>query len=490
MRFWVWQTMDNLGLRNIERSILATIFFNPEIFEDVSSVLDEKDFSDAFLQSVFGAIKNQYEAQKPIDADLIVPTLSKNKFYSEEEFLSLLALAPLVNLDFYLQEIKNASIKRTLYLMANRIATSAKDQNTQAQDVLEDAEKTIYEISANGELKEFRDSEEIVVSTIKMIEEIKARGNNLLVGLNTGFAELNRITTGFNPGELIIIGARPSMGKTTFVLNMVQKFLASGKGVAFFSLEMQAEHLMLRMLSSSTSIPLQRLRVGDLNAEEWSSLSQISSHTSSLPLYIDDSSFVSITQLRSKMRKLKSKISDLGVCVVDYLQLMSGNKKNGGEAKRQEEISEISRGLKILARELEIPIIALSQLNRMLESRDDKRPQLSDLRESGAIEQDADIILFLYRDDVYRKREEKAKEERAKKEDKDYKSQFVEREIEPAEIIVAKNRNGEVKNVKIQFNKKYIRFEEPSLEEEKDYKTRYESSQDYVDMNPPDMPVI
>lgn len=190
------------------------------------------------------------------------------------------------------------------------------------------------------------------------------------------------------------------------------------------------------------------------------------------------------------MRKLKSKHPELGACVVDYLQLMSGSKK-GGEAKRQEEISEISRGLKILARELEIPIIALSQLNRMLESRDDKRPQLSDLRESGAIEQDADIILFLYRDDVYRKRDEKAKEEKARKEgNKEYKSEFVERDIEPAEIIVAKNRNGEVKTVKIQFNKKYIRFEEPSLEEERDYKTRYENSQEYVDMSIPEVPVI
>ncbi|MCE3046826.1 replicative DNA helicase [Helicobacter kayseriensis] len=482
--------MENLGLHNIERSVLATIFFNPDTFEDVSSVLQTKDFHDPFLKMIFEAMQKQHEAQKPIDPDLLLPLLSQNKIFNEEEFLSILALAPLVNLEFYLQEIRNASLKRSLYAMANNIAQSSQDQNKDAQEVLEEAERELYELSSHGELKDFRQSEEIVQSTLSLIQDIKARGNNLLIGLNTGFAELNRITTGFNPGELIIIGARPSMGKTTFVLNMVQKFLVSGKGVAFFSLEMQAEHLMLRMLSSSTSIPLQRLRVGDLSSEEWSNLSQTSDHTAKLPLYIDDNSFVSITQLRSKMRKLKSKQPDLGVCIVDYLQLMSGSKKGGGEAKRQEEISEISRGLKILARELEIPIIALSQLNRMLESRDDKRPQLSDLRESGAIEQDADIILFLYRDDVYRKREEKAKEEKARKENQEYKSQFVEREIEPAEIIVAKNRNGEVKTVKIQFNKKFIRFEEPSLEEERDYKTRYETSQEYVDMSAPDMPVI
>lgn len=477
--------MENLGLYNIERSILATIFFHPELFEDVCSVLDKKDFSSPFFQLIFEVMLKQHEAQKIIDPDLIVPFLKQSKIYNEAEFLSILATTPLVNIDFYLQEVKNVSIKRALYAFANTIATSSQDQNISAEDLIEEAEQKIYALSSSGESKDFRKSEEIVINTLAMIQSVKERGNNLLIGLNTGFAELNRLTTGFNPGELIIIGARPSMGKTTFVLNMVQKFLASGKGVAFFSLEMQAEHLMLRMLSSSTSIPLQRLRIGDLDAEEWTHLSQIADHTSALPLYIDDNSFVSITQLRSKMRKLKSKNPDIGVCVVDYLQLMSGPKKSGGgELKRQEEISEISRGLKILARELDIPIIALSQLNRMLESRDDKRPQLSDLRESGAIEQDADVILFLYRGDVYRKRDEKAKEEKAKREgNKEYKSDFVEREIEPAEIILAKNRNGEVKSVKVQFNKKCIRFEEPSIEEERDYKTRYESSQEYVDMD-------
>lgn len=476
--------MENLGLYNIERSILATIFFNPDIFEDVSSLLDERDFSHPFFRSIFGVMCKQHQSQKLIDADLIAHLLRNSKNYSEEEFLSILTLAPLVHLDFYLQEVKNASIKRSLHRFANRIASSSQDHNIDAQELIDEAEKEIYALSSHGNLKDFRRSEEIVTSTLEMIKSVKERGNNLLIGLNTGFAELNRLTTGFNPGELIIIGARPSMGKTTFVLNMVQKFLASGKGVAFFSLEMQAEHLMLRMLSSSTSIPLQRLRVGDLSAEEWTYLSEIADHTTTLPLYIDDNSFVSIAQLRSKMRKIKSQNPDLGACVVDYLQLMSGSKKGGGgEFRRQEEISEISRGLKILARELEIPIIALSQLNRMLESRDDKRPQLSDLRESGAIEQDADVILFLYRGDVYRKREEKAKEEKAKREGNNYKSDFIEQDTEPAEIILAKNRNGEVKSIKVQFNKKCIRFEELSLEEERSYKTRYENSQEYVDMD-------
>ena len=266
------------------------------------------------------------------------------------------------------------------------------------------------------------------------------------------------------------------MGKTTFVLNMVQKFLSTGKGVAFFSLEMQAEHLMLRMLSSATTVPLQRMRIGDLSDEEWSALSESSSLIASQDLFIDDHPNLSITQLRSKVRKLKLQFPSVGAVVVDYLQLMRGSKtSSGGEGKRQEEVSEISRGLKLLAREMNIPVIALSQLNRGLENRDDKRPQLSDLRESGAIEQDADVILFLYREDVYRKKEDQAKKEKAKKEkakkegkENEYVSEYVERDIEPAEIIVAKNRNGEVKKVKIQFNKPYIRFEDVANQDEED----------------------
>ncbi|RDU70993.1 replicative DNA helicase [Helicobacter brantae] len=468
--------MEGLGLQNIERTILATLFFEPNLFDDVASVLSEGDFSDPFHQLLFKTIRTQIEQSKPATPDFIKPLIASDRRYDESELLSIIALSPVADVTHYANQVKNYAIKRQLLSLATKITKSISDDQKEAEDVLAEIEREIFDISLSGESKDFRDSPSVIQSTLEMINELKAKGNNILTGLNTGFAELNRITTGFNAGELIIIGARPSMGKTTFVLNMVQKFLSTGKGVAFFSLEMQAEHLMLRMLSSATSIPLQDLRIGNLSDEKWEDLSASANFMAKQQLFIDDNSHLTITQLKSKMRKLKLKYPEVSALVVDYLQLMSGSKGGGGEGKRQEEISEISRGLKILAREMQIPVIALSQLNRGLENREDKRPQLSDLRESGAIEQDADVILFLYRDDVYRKKEEKAKEEKAKKEGNKYTSQYEEKNIEKAEIIVAKNRNGETKTVKIQFNKACIRFEESSEQEEEALKTRLENS--------------
>lgn len=467
--------VEGLGLQNIERTILATLFFEPNLFDDVASMLSEKDFSDPFHQLLFKTIRTQVEQGKPATPDFIKPLISSDRRYDESELLSIIALSPVADVAHYSNKIKNYSIKRQLLSLATSITKQAGDEQVEAESMVAEIEREIFDISLSEGSKDFRDSEDIVKSTLDMINELKARGNNILTGLNTGFAELNRLTTGFNAGELIIIGARPSMGKTTFVLNMVQKFLSTGKGVAFFSLEMPSEHLMLRMLSSATSIHLQDLRIGNLSDEQWRDLSASADHIAKQWLFIDDNSHLTITQLRSKMRKLKIRYPEVSAVVVDYLQLMSGSKSGGGEGKRQEEISEISRGLKILAREMQIPVIALSQLNRGLENRDDKRPQLSDLRESGAIEQDADVILFLYRDDVYRKKEEKAKEEKAKKEGVKYTSQYQDKPIEKAEIIVAKNRNGETKTVKIQFNKACIRFEELSeKEEDKGYSTKYD----------------
>lgn len=471
--------MESLGLQNIERTILATLFFNASYFDEIHEIIGEKDFIDPFHQLLFLTIRKQIEKGEPSSADVIKPIISSNRYFDENALLYILTQAPASNPLYYANLIKNSSLKRDLHEISTYIAQNANMEQVNALEMVEEIERRVFALSLPTENKGFQDSQKTVENTLKLLEEYKKRGNNYLTGLNTGFAELNRLTTGFNGGELIIIGARPSMGKTTFVLNMIQKFLSTGSGVALFSLEMQAEHLMLRVLSSSTSIPLQRMRVGDLNDEEWGSLSLSADYMASKSFFIDDNPNLSITQLRSKMRKLKLQFPEVGVVVIDYLQLMSGSKGSGGEGKRQEEVSEISRGLKLLAREMNIPIVALSQLNRGLENRDDKRPQLSDLRESGAIEQDADVILFLYREDVYRKKEDQAKKERAKKEGVDYKSDYVERDIEPAEIIVAKNRNGEVKRVKIQFNKPFIRFEDITKTEDeenfsqRDYKAKF-----------------
>ena len=261
---------------------------------------------------------------------------------------------------------------------------------------------------------------------------------------------------------------------TALVLNMALKALERGEGVAFFSLEMPAEQLMLRMLSAKTSIPLQALRVGNLRDDEWSRLSNAVDEISQRKLFVDDGGYATIHHVRSKLRKLKSQHPEISMAMIDYLQLMSGDSKGGSFAGRQQEISEISRGLKQLARELEIPIIALSQLNRSLESRENKRPMLSDLRESGAIEQDADIILFVYRHDVYLEREEKEKEMKAKAEGKEYESKFKRKEEEETELIIGKQRNGPTGTVELIFQKSFTRFVDKKKDEEP-YEVVFES---------------
>jgi replicative DNA helicase len=236
---------------------------------------------------------------------------------------------------------------------------------------------------------------------------------------------------------------------------MALKAIERGEGVAFFSLEMPAEQLMLRMLSAKTSIPLQSLRVGDLRDEEWSQLASAVDDISRRKLFVDDGGYATIHHVRSKLRKLKTRHPEISMAIIDYLQLMSGE---SGREGRQQEISDISRGLKQLARELQIPIVALSQLNRSLESRENKRPMLSDLRESGAIEQDADIILFVYRDDVYREAKEKEKEMKAKAEGKEYKSNYRHKPEEETELIIGKQRNGPTGTVDLVFQKRFTRF--------------------------------
>ncbi len=291
--------------------------------------------------------------------------------------------------------------------------------------------------------------------TLSYIEKMKKMGNKHLIGETTGFEALDRRTTGFNAGDLIIIAARPAMGKTALVLNMALKNVEAGKGVIFFSLEMPAEQLMLRMLSAKTSIPLQNLRKGDLDDQQWTNLSGAFDDLNTKKLFVDDGGSVNINQLRARVRKLaQNESNNIKLVIIDYLQLMQGT----GNKDRHQEVSDISRGLKMLAREMKIPIIALSQLNRGLENRPDKRPMLSDLRESGAIEQDADIIMFVYRDDVYKERDEARKEKEAKDKGEDYKSKFINKPEEEAEVVIGKQRNGPIGTVKLNFQKALTRF--------------------------------
>ncbi len=451
--------MDTMYNLNIERAVLSAIFFDPKLFEDVASKLKAQDLYLPFHQYVFSAMEALTDEHKPIDEEFLRAKLHSMGKFDENGMIDILAANPISNTAAYLGEIKAKATKRALATLATEIKKVTIEDDLPVIDIMNLVEKKLYEITQNSTNEDFRESKDIVTAMLSDIERLKALGNSKLIGVDTGFRNLNEKTSGFGKGDLVIIAARPAMGKTAFVLNMALKAIERNEGVAFFSLEMPAEQLILRMLSAKTSIPLQALRVGDLNDGQWSQFSAAVDELSKKKLFVDDSGYATIHHVRSKLRKLKSQHPEISVAMIDYLQLMSGE---GGSIGRQQEISDISRGLKQLARELGMPIIALSQLNRSLESRDNKRPMLSDLRESGAIEQDADIILFVYRDDVYREAQEKEKEMKAKADGKEYKSDFKKKSEEEAEIIIGKQRNGPTGTVELNFQKNYTRFVDKS----------------------------
>jgi len=439
---------------NIERAVLSAIIFDPQIFEEIASKLKSQDFYLPFHQHMYVAMEDLVREDKPIDEEFLKGKLSKTGNYDEVALLDVLSANAISNTDAYLDEIKSRSIKRALATLATTIKKVTIEDDLPTEEVMDLVEKKLYEITQDSTNEDFRESKEITLSMIEEINRLKALDNSKLLGVDTGFHNLNDHTQGFGKGDLIIIAARPAMGKTSLVLNMTQKAIERGEGIAFFSLEMPAEQLMLRLLSTETSIPLQKLRVGDLTDDEWNNLSRSADKMAQRKLFVDDGGMATIHHVRSKLRKLKGQHPEISMAIIDYLQLMSGDSKEG----RQQVISEISRGLKQLARELQMPIIALSQLNRGVESRDNKRPMLSDLRESGSIEQDADIVMFVYRDDVYREAAEKEREMKAKAEGKEYENKFQNKPEEETELIVGKHRNGPTGTVRLIFQKRFTRF--------------------------------
>ena len=446
--------MDNLHNINIERSILSSILFNPASFEDVAASLKPRDFYLPAHKYIFEAMETCEQEDLPIDEEFIKKKLKQEERFDEEAMLEILSTNPLPSTKAYVEEIREKSIKRELVKLTGDIKEVAVEKDLPSSEVVDLVQQKLYQITNESGSREFRDAPEMTSSTISHILEMKKKGNSGIVGIDTGFAELNRLTTGFGPGDLIIVAARPAMGKTAVTLNLAQKALDDNKGVAIFSLEMPAEQLMLRMLSAKTSIPLQKLKIGDMSDDEWSRLNSAADTMSEKKFFVDDNGNVNIHTIRAKLRKLKTQHPEIALCVVDYLQLMT----SAGNKDRHLEVSDISRGLKLLARELDMPIIALSQLNRGVESRNDKRPMMSDIRESGSIEQDADLIMFVYRDDIYRMREEKDKEQKARVEGKEYKSNFFEKPEENAELIIGKNRNGPVGVANLIFQKACTKF--------------------------------
>ena len=446
--------MDSIYSINIERAVLSSIFFNPEELEDVLGVLKPKDFYLPAHKAIFEAIVKLHSEDMPIDEDFVRNRVDK-KDVNDGVLLEILSANPITNTSAYVKEIKDASVKRELATLATTIKKVAIEDEISANEALDTIQGELYKISTNSATSELKDMQTVTSDTLAYIEKMKKLGNRYLIGQTTGFEALDKKTTGFNEGDLVIIAARPAMGKTALVLNMALKNVEQKKGVIFFSLEMPAEQLMLRMLAAKTSIPLQNLRKGDMDDKEWSILSAAFDDLNSKKLFVDDGGSININQLRARVRKLAQiQENNISLVIIDYLQLMQGL----GNKDRHQEVSDISRGLKMLARELKIPIVALSQLNRGLESRPDKRPMLSDLRESGAIEQDADIIMFVYRDDVYKQRDEARKEKEAKDKGEDYKSKFIDKPIEEAEIIIGKQRKGPIGTVKLDFHKALTKF--------------------------------
>lgn len=446
--------MDSVYSINIERAVLSSVFFNPEELEEIIAVLKPKDFYLPAHKAIFEAMVKLFEEDMPIDEEFIKNRVNQ-KDVDDSVILEILSANPITNTSAYVKEIKDSAVKRELTTLATTIKKVSLDEQTSANEALDTIQGELYKITTNSANSELKDMQTITGDTLEYIEKMKKLGNKYLIGQTTGFESLDKKTTGFNEGDLVIIAARPAMGKTALVLNMALKNIERDKGVIFFSLEMPAEQLMLRMLSAKTSIPLQNLRKGDLDDAQWSNLSRAFEDLNSKKLFVDDGGSININQLRARVRKLAQvEENNISLVIIDYLQLMQGI----GNKDRHQEVSDISRGLKMLARELKIPVVALSQLNRGLENRPDKRPMLSDLRESGAIEQDADIIMFVYRDDVYKERDEARKEKEAQDRGEDYKSKFQNKPIEEAEIIIGKQRNGPIGTVKLDFHKSLTKF--------------------------------
>jgi replicative DNA helicase len=446
--------MDSVYSINIERAVLSSILFNPEELEDVLGVLKPNDFYLPAHKKIFEVMVKLHQDDMPIDEEFIRKRINA-KEVDDSILLEILSANPITNTLAYVREIKDGAVKRELATLATTIKKVAIEEEVSANEALDIIQGELYKISTNSATSELKDMHTVTHDTLSYIERMKKLGGAHLIGETTGFSALDKKTTGFNEGDLVIIAARPAMGKTALVLNMALKNVEAGKGVIFFSLEMPAEQLMLRMLAAKTSIPLQNLRKGDMDDNQWSQLSKAFDDLNTKKLFVDDGGSININQLRARVRKLaQNESNNIKLVIIDYLQLMQGT----GNKDRHQEVSDISRGLKMLAREMKIPIIALSQLNRGLESRPDKRPMLSDLRESGAIEQDADIIMFVYRDDVYKEREEAKKEKEAKDKGEDYKSKFINKPVEEAEIIIGKQRNGPIGTVKLDFHKSLTRF--------------------------------
>ena len=425
-----------------EQSVLGGILIENGAINKVMEILIVDDFYRDAHQRIFNALVELSERDEP--ADLITLTNELRKSNQLDSIGGASYLASLIdsvptaaNIEYYAKIVKEKAILRKLIETSTDIITQSYEDRGDVEGFLDEAERAIFEISERRVKPSFYSIRDIVKESFKTIERLFEK-KELVTGVPSGFKELDRMTAGFQGSDLIIVAGRPSMGKTALCLNLAQ-YAAIEKRipVAIFSLEMSKEQLVIRMLCSEAQVEGTRLRTGFLTESDWPKLTLAAGNLSDAPIFIDDSAAISVLELRAKSRRLKGDYG-LGMLIIDYLQLMKGRTR---VESRQQEISEISRSLKALAKELNIPVIAVSQLSRKTEERQGMRPQLSDLRESGAIEQDADLILFLYRDEVYNRSEDNPNKGKA-------------------EVIIGKQRNGPIGKIEMAFLDKFTTFKE------------------------------
>ncbi|MFA1819666.1 replicative DNA helicase [Virgibacillus oceani] len=432
---------DRIPPHNIEaeQSVIGAIFLDPESFSTASEVLMPEDFFRAGHQRIFNAMVHLADKGEPIDLVTVTSFLHNRKELDEAGGVSYLSdvagsVPTAANIGYYSKIVEEKGMLRRLIRTATDIVTSGFEREDEVEEVLNEAEKNILEVSSRQNTGAFKSIKDVLIEVYDDIEMLHNQSADV-TGVASGFRDLDRLTSGFQRNDLIIVAARPSVGKTAFALNVAQNVAVNtDENVAIFSLEMGAEQLVSRMLCAEGNIDAQRLRNGQLQSDDWSKLTMAMGSLSNAGIFIDDSPGIRVAEIRSKCRRLKQE-HGLGMILIDYLQLIQGSANS--RENRQQEVSEISRSLKALARELNVPLIALSQLSRGVESRQDKRPMMSDLRESGSIEQDADIVGFLYRDDYYDTESEK---------------QNI------IEIIISKQRNGPVGSVELAFVKEYNKF--------------------------------
>jgi replicative DNA helicase len=430
-----------------EKSLLGLILLNGKILDEIADKLKSPYFYDHRHSMVYSAMLRLWAEQKPVDIIFVLDEV-KNADKQDQEtaidkdfLLELISKSSLsTSAEYTSKIIKEKYLLRTLVNVADELKTLAINDKTGPHELLDLAQKKLYEVSLDNIDKNFTSIREVLGDTFERIQTLSENQVEYR-GIPTGFSDLDNILGGLHNSDLIILAARPSMGKTAFALEIAQRMaLRSQTGVAIFSLEMSKDQLVDRVLSSVSGIEMRKIRTGRLDEagdnNEFVKLGNAINQLSEAPIWIDDSESLNILELRSKARRLKSR-HNLGAIIIDYLQLMSG-KNEGYNGNRVQEVSDISRGLKMLAKELDIPVIALSQLSRSVEGREDKRPMLSDLRESGSIEQDADVVIFIHREEMYHKETKKKG---------------------IADILISKHRNGEVGAVELAFVHRLATFE-------------------------------